>query len=201
MKRLFLFLLVFVLLFSMCGCKSVPEKEMTQTFSSFVSALKIYDRDAMTLLLTEFPDNTSYIYLDDIFNDEPYMKLYRNIYPNISYSVVSAEGNHLVVKVNMPNVQKLFTTVTAMVMAMVMDDASLKEKLAENDENAIILNQELMLAMAGEGKYEMMEQEYTLSFDKKDGEVLLVCDDQLRSFMTGNFFLSKNMTVEDIANS
>lgn len=185
---------------TLCACGGVPQQsEMEQTLAEFVAALKVYDREKMAELLTEFPDNSKYVYYDDIFNDAGYIEMYRLLYTELAYKVVSAEGNQLIVEAEMPNVQALYSNILALVLQMSLDDATLQEKLGENDENGSVLVREMMLAYVKQGyDTEKMTTNFTLSFEKKSGKTVLTCDDELRAFMTGNFFLSKSNTIENI---
>ncbi|MBQ7936391.1 MAG: hypothetical protein IJ333_08645 [Clostridia bacterium] len=202
MKRILAFCTVLMMLVSFSGCsRSFPKEDMEQTLAEFTEALKGYDREKMTSHLTEFPDHSQYVYLDDIFNDEAYMELYQLLYPQITYTVQSATDHQLIVDVTMPNVQMLYTNVMTLVLQMAMEDGELQQKLSESDENGIVLIQELMLAYVRQGnEVETMTQTFTLSFDAKDGKPVIVCDDQLRALITGNFFLSKNSTLAEIGN-
>ena len=101
----------------------------------------------------------------------------------------------------MPNVQNLFSVVSMSVMNMVMSDEVLQDKLDESDEYSLILLQESMIAFAEQGNYSMLEQTFTLSFGERGGVPVIVCDDELRAFMTGNLFLSKNITKSDVASN
>ncbi|PWM38726.1 MAG: hypothetical protein DBX52_06555 [Clostridiales bacterium] len=172
---------------------------MEETTALFTEALREYNREEMAVYLTQFPDNTAYVYLDDIFNDTGYIELYRMLYPNITYSIQSFEKNRAVIEYTMPNIQKLYTNVSAAVLNLALTDETLQQKLAENDENGIILIREMMLYYASSGNgIENMTQQFTLTFQKKEGRIVIVCDDALRALITGNFFLSKNMTQESI---
>lgn len=203
MKRFVLFLLAAVMLFSMAGCSGrLSQTEMEATLSDFTEALREYDRDAMTELLTEFPDNSAYVYLDDIFNDDPYIELYRVLFPDITYEIQAVKGNKLTVKYTMPNVQGLYSTVSALALQMAMSDESFQEKLSENDENGIVFIQEMMLYLALQGEdVETMTEEFTLTFKERGDQAVIVCNDELRALMTGNFFLSKNMREDEIGES
>lgn len=196
MKRFVLLLTVVAILLSSCSY-NVKNKE--DTLEQFTEALRVYDREAMTDLLTEFPDKTPYVYLDDIFNDDKYIELYRILYPEITYAVTSSENDRLVVEYTMPDVQALYTGVVAMVMNLAMSDESLVDKLDENEENGIILIQEMMLALARQGNsVTTTTREYTLSFKEENGKTVIVCDDELRALITGNFFLSKKSTLAEL---
>lgn len=199
MKRVLVALLIGVLLLSMCGCANKKETAMEQTVSAFMEALRVYDREQMTELLSEFPDKTPYVYYDDIFNDTQYMEMYRILFADLTYSVVKVEDGRLAVSVTMPNVQKLYSDISAMVLNMALEDEALLTKLSENDENASILVREMMLAYAKNGyEMEQITEEFTLSFATKEGKSVLLCDDALRALMTGNFFLAKNDTQAEI---
>lgn len=195
MKRFILLLSVFAIMLVSCSGAATAEK---QAFEQFSVALKTYNKQAMADLLTEFPDHTPYVYLDDIFNDQKYIELYRKLYTDITYAVKSTENDRITVEVIMPNVQKLYTDTAAYVMSLALTDPELVNKLDENEENGIILIQEMMLALAEqEGAVETMTEEFTLTFTEKEGKTVIVCDDQLRALITGNFFLSKNSTISD----
>ncbi len=195
MKRFILLLAVFAIMLVSCSGAATAEK---QAFEQFSVALKTYNKQAMADLLTEFPDHTPYVYLDDIFNDQKYIELYRKLYTDITYAVKSTENDRITVEVIMPNVQKLYTDTAAYVMSLALTDPELVNKLDENEENGIILIQEMMLALAEqEGAVETMTEEFTLTFTEKEGKTVIVCDDQLRALITGNFFLSKNSTISD----
>lgn len=199
MKRIVLFLLMIVMLFSFCGCSSVSSEDAESTLDQFVKALKVYDKTAMSEHLTAFPDNSAYVYLDDIFNDTGYMELYRLLYGDLSYEIKSYEDDQMVVSFTMPNVQKLYTDVSGLVLSLAMSDTTLQEKLAENDENGIVLIREMMLSLAAQNKgIEQMTEDFILTFKNGGEKALILCDDELKALMTGNFFLSKNTTLESI---
>ena len=189
MKRIFAFMAALAMLLGLGGCSNANQSVVDQ----FVRGLNEYDRTVMAECLTEFPNNESYVYLDDIFNDAKYIELYQLLYGDISYKVKKTKGNKMTVEVTMPNVQKLYTETAAYVMNIAMSDKTLTDKLDENEENGIILMQEMMLAFARqENTVEEMVQDYELTFRESEGRMLIVCDDQLRAMMTGNFFLSKS---------
>lgn len=200
MRKLAVLLAAVIVLLTCGGCSSgVSREAMEETTALFTEALREYNREEMAVYLTQFPDNTAYVYLDDIFNDTGYIELYRMLYPNITYSIQSFEKNRAVIEYTMPNIQKLYTNVSAAVLNLALTDETLQQKLAENDENGIILIREMMLYYASSGNgIENMTQQFTLTFQKKEGRTVIVCDDALRALITGNFFLSKNMTQESI---
>lgn len=193
MKRIVAFLAMIVMLLSLSACK-----HDTATIDRLFEGLKVYDRAVMSEVLTEFPDNSEYVYLDDIFNDEKYIKVYQALYKDIDYEIIKMDQYSAKVKVKMPNVQKLFTDVSAWVLSAALEDAELSNKLAENDYNGIILIQELMYAYATNGNYEVqtLETEFNLRFEEIDGRKCIVSDEELRALITGNFYLSKNTRGE-----
>ena len=202
MKKWISIMIIAVLLLTLCGCKGkFSRNEINDTLTQFIDALKTYDGDEMARHLTAFPDNGDYVYLDDIFNDEGYVRLYRIFYDQITWELVSVKKDKAVIKVKMPNVQNLFSVVSMSVMNMVMSDEALQDKLDESDEYSLILLQESMIAFAEQGNYSMLEQTFTLSFGERGGVPVIVCDDELRAFMTGNLFLSKNITKSDVASN
>ncbi len=203
MKRFFLLVVITVMLLSLTGCGvGVTDHQMEKTLSQFTEALKEYDRDAMAALLTEFPDNSAYVYLDDIFNDDAYIKLYQTLFSEITYEIKSCEKNQIVAEYSMPNIQELYSTVTALILQMALSDENLSQKLAEDDQNGIILIQETMLSFAEESHYvETMEQEFTLTFTEVGGKTVIECNDELRALITGNFFLSKSTTLDEVNNA
>lgn len=201
MKRIISLLIIAVIMvLSVCGCSpSIRKTAMEQTLSTFTEALKVFDREAMSAVLTAFPDNNGYVYLDDIFNDDPYVKLYQLLFADITYEIKSMEKNRAVVIYHMPDVQNLFISVSAAVMELAMTDENLQNKLVEDEKNGIVLIQEMMLSLAEQGKeIKEMSQEFTLTFTVQDNKTVIVCNDELRALVTGNFFLSKCMTVNEI---
>lgn len=193
MKRIVAFLSAFFMLLSLVACK-----HDTATIERLFDGLKTYDRSIMSEVLTEFPDNSEYVYLDDIFNDEKYIKVYQALYQNIEYEILEIDQYYARVKVKMPNVQKLFTDVSAWVLSAALEDAELGNKLAENDYNGIVLIQELMYAYAIGEDYEVetMETEFNLRFKESGAKTYIQCDEEIRALITGNFYLSKNIRGE-----
>ncbi len=193
MKRIVAVIVLICILFSFSACR----KDTAQIDRLF-EGLKTYDRSVMSEVLTEFPDNSEYVYLDDIFNDEKYIKVYQALYEDIDYEIIKMDQYSAKVKVKMPNIQKLFTDVSAWVLSAALEDAELSNKLAENDYNGIILIQELMYAYATNGTYEMqtLDAEFNLRFEEVDGKKYIICDEELRALITGNFYLSKNTRGE-----
>ncbi len=189
MKRIVTFAVLICMLLSIAAC----QKDTAQIDRLF-EGLKTYDRSVMSEVLTEFPDNSEYVYLDDIFNDEKYIKVYQALYKDIDYEIIKMDQYSAKVRVRMPDVQKLFTDVSAWVLSAALEDVELSNKLAENDYNGIVLIQELMYAYATNGNYEVqtMETEFNLRFEEMDGKKCIVSDEQLRALITGNFYFSKN---------
>ena len=189
MKRIMAFLATIVMLLSLSACKYD-----TATVDRLFEGIKNYDRSVMSEVLTEFPNNSEYVYLDDIFNDEKYIKVYQVLYEDIDYEIIKIDQYSAKVKVKMPNIQKLFTDVSAWVLSSALEDAQLSNKLAENDYNGIILIQELMYAYATNENYEveMLETEFNLRFKESGGKKYIQCDEEVRALITGNFYLSKN---------
>ena len=201
MKKIFALLIAVVLLFS--GCSSgITRDEIEDTVWDFTEALKVYDRDEMSGYLTQFPDNSPYIYIDDIFNDAEYIALYQTLFSDITYKIKSVEKNHAVVEYTIPDVQKLFATTSAHVLSLTLSNEMLAQKLAENEMTGINFIRELMRMYANTGdNVEIMTKEFTLTFQQEAGKTVIVCDDSLRALITGNFFLSKSITKESIENS
>jgi hypothetical protein len=193
MKRLIAFIVLFSILLSLSACQKY-EKQIDRLFEG----LKTYDRSIMSEVLTEFPDNSSYVYLDDIFNDEKYIKIYQALFSDIEYEIIKTNSRSATVKVKMPDIQKLYSDVSAWALSAALEDPELSNKLAENDYNGIVLIQELMYAYATNGNYEMqtLESEFNLYFERVNGKEYILCDDQLRALITGNFYLSKNIRSE-----
>ena len=189
MKRIVAFSAMIIMLLSLSACKYD-----TAIVDRLFEGLKVYDRSVMSEVLTEFPDNSEYVYLDDIFNDEKYIKIYQELYKDIDYEIIKIDQYSAKVKVKMPNVQKLFTDVSAWVLSSALEDAELSNKLAENDYNGILLIQELMYAYATNGNYEVqsLNTEFNLRFEEADEKKYIICDEELRALITGNFYLSKN---------
>jgi hypothetical protein len=188
MKRFWIWLLLLMLLLSLCGCN-----QKCETVDRLFDGLKEYDISAMSEVLDEFPDNSRFVYLDDIFNDEGYQKTYKLLYPSVEYKIVSVDKHFATVKVSMPNIQKLFSDASSVATAMALEDAELRNRLNESDFNGIILIQEIMYSYAQQpDRVEMMNETFKLRFNE-DGTI--VCNDSLRALITGNFFLSKNTRI------
>ncbi|MBQ7034839.1 MAG: hypothetical protein IJN34_03790 [Clostridia bacterium] len=201
MKRITALAVIFALVVILSGCGHKISREDAQSVvDPFFAALKEYDREAMSGYLTEFPDNTGYVYVDDIFNDEAYVKLYRQLYSSITYSIKSTNGTHVVLEVSMPNIHALYTDISARIMSLTLMDETLRDKLEENSENAVVLLQETMLSIASKDpeQIEKMTQEYTLTLQKKNGTYQIATDDEVRKLLTGNLFLAKSTTVESM---
>lgn len=195
MKRFILILVSVVLMLTSCSGVTSSEERLVEQFTT---AMKTYNKQAMTELLTDFPDKTPYVYIDDIFNDQKYVDLYRKLYTNISYEIKSSENDSITIEMTMPNIQKLYTDSAAFVMNLALSDTELINKLDENEENGVILIQEIMLAYADQkDAVETMTAEFTLKTVEEEGKLLIVCDDALRAMLTGNFFLAKNSTLFD----
>ncbi len=203
MKRIAAFAVIFALMTVLLGCSHKISREDAQSVvDPFFAALKVYDREEMGNYLSEFPDKTGYVYIDDIFNDEAYIKLYRQLYSSLTYSIKSTDGKSVVLEVSMPNIQALYTDISARIMNLKLMDESLRDKLAENSENAVILLQETMLSIATNNpeQIEKMKQEYTLTLKKEKGTYQIVTDDEVRKLLTGNMFLAKSTTVDSMNN-
>ncbi len=200
MRKIIAVLSIMVILLGFNGCSpSVSSNEMEKTIDQFMDALKIYDREAMTGYLDEFPDSSDYVYLDDIYNDEGYMELYRLTFGGLEYSIEDVNKNALTIQCTNTDIQNLYNNVTTMVMQMAISDETLQKKLDEDEENGIVLVRELMLSLARENKnLQRSTNTYTISFEKANGKVKLICDDELRTLMTGRFFLAKNMRISDL---
>lgn len=195
MKRFCIILMVLVLSVSLVACGS------NETVDGFFAAMKTYDRDEMKNYLSEFPDNSRYVYIDDIFNDQRYIDIYRALYSSIEYEIIDEAASKVTVEVTMPNVQMIYTQLSAIVLSMAMEDAELNAKLNENEYNGVILVQEFMYSKVSDDSYEvpMMTQQFVLTLAERDGKTKILCDDELRALITGNFFLSKNRK-KDVGN-
>ncbi len=204
MKRITALAVIFALVIVLSGCgHKIPREDAQGVVDPFFAALKVYDREAMSGYLTEFPDNSGYVYIDDIFNDEAYLKLYRQLYSSITYEMKSTDGMRVILEVSMPNIHALYTDISARIMSLTLMDETLRDKLEENSENAVILLQETMLSIAAKNpeQIEKMTQEYTLTMQKKNGSYQIVTDDEVRKLLTGNLFLAKSTTVETMNSS
>ena len=189
MKRFGALVILMAFLVSLSGCST-----KVAAVDRLFEGLRAYDRETMSEVLTEFPDNSRFVYVDDIFNDEGYCKIYRQLYSSIEYKVVSANSKTVKVKVTMPNVQKLYTEVSAWVMSEALNDPDLQGRLEENDTNGVILIQEIMYSYAVNQpeQIETITEEFQL-FLTEDGKIQ--CTDTLRALITGNLFLSKNIRI------
>ena len=200
MKKIISLFIILILLLSLTGCSSsISYEEMEETLSDFMEALKVYDREALTECLDRFPDSSEYVYLDDIYNDEGYMELYRLAFPELTYIVEEDDKNTLNITCTNADIQKLYVNVTAMVLELAISDETLQKKLNEDEGNGILLVRELMLSMARDpSNLQKATNSYTLTFKRKEGKVVIVCNDELRTLITGRFFLSKNMLASDL---
>ncbi|MBQ7090349.1 MAG: hypothetical protein IJN82_04450, partial [Clostridia bacterium] len=64
----------------------------------------------------------------------------------------------------------------------------------ENDTNAVILFQQLMLYEVVENNsVQQMTKEYVLTFDRSGDKVKIIADDSLCAFMTGDFSTTRNL--------
>ena len=190
MKRIVALLATLCLLCSLSACKKADTAVVDRLFEG----LMVYDRAIMSEVLTEFPDNTEYVYLDDIINDEKYIKIYQELYKDIEYEILKSDQYSVKVKVKMPDVQKLFTDVSAWVFSAALEDSTLSNKLAESDYNGVVLIQELMYSYVTNDDYQAqpLEAEFSLRFENSGGQKRIICDEELRALITGNFYLSKN---------
>ena len=73
MKRIVAIVVLLCVLCSFSSCRR-DESQIERLFEG----LKAYDRAVMSEVLTDFPNNSEYVYLDDIFNDEKYSVLKGN---------------------------------------------------------------------------------------------------------------------------
>lgn len=180
-------LLVFILMLS--GCSKHED-----TVDRFFEGLKIYDREIMGEVLNEFPDNSRFAYVDDIFNDEGYRKTYVKLFSSIDYKILATDGDIIKIRVTMPNIQRLYTEVSAWVLNQAIADAELQSRLEENEMNGVLLIQEIMYSYAinQPEKIEAITEDFELRFTE-DGKIL--CTDSVRALMTGNLFLSKNIRI------
>ncbi len=193
MKRFISLWILIVFLFSLSGC-SKQNKHVDRLFEG----LKVYDREIMSEVLTEFPDNSRFVYVDDIFNDEGYRKTYEKLFPSIEYKVVFINENYAKVEVTMPDLQGLYTEVSAWVLTQALNDTELQDRLEENEMNGVILIQEIMYSYAVNQPEQIrtITQEFQLTF-AEDGRIK--CTDSIRALITGNLFLSKNTYIDSNA--
>lgn len=193
MKRIVAIVVLLCVLCSFSSCRR-DESQIERLFEG----LKVYDRAVMSEVLTDFPNNSEYVYLDDIFNDEKYIKIYQTLYNDIEYEIIKLDQYSAKIQVRMPDIQKLFTDVSAWVLSAALEDTELSNKLAENDYNGVLLIQELMYAYATGENYEVqtMDAEFNLRFKEVGGKTYIESDEELRALITGNFYLSKNLRSE-----
>ncbi|MBQ4136557.1 MAG: hypothetical protein IJD67_00460 [Clostridia bacterium] len=194
--------LLFILVGCLGGCETAENegnKEYQALIDSFFVELKSYNVDGMREHLNVFPDKSEYVYLDDIFNDEPYQELYRILYPTLTYKVKSIENNIAIIEVTMPNIQQLYATTSMGVTNLALEDETLKQILMQDENKSIELIQQTMLAAARtEGKVHDMTVEFTLTFDRDGEKLMIMADDQLRALLTGNFYISKSQRIDEV---
>ncbi len=189
MKRFGTWMILIVFLLTLSGCSKHDE-----TLDRLFEGLKVYDREIMSEVLTEFPDNSRFVYVDDIFNDEGYRKIYEELFSSVTYKVISSDQNIVKIEVTMPNIQKLYTEVSAWVLTQAISDPELQARLEENELNGVLLIQEIMYSYAVNqpDQIETVTEEFQLRFTE-DG--LIQCTDSVRALLTGNLFLSKNIRI------
>lgn len=196
--------LLLVIVGCLGGCSStedVSNEEYKTLIDNFFVDLKSYNVDGMKEHLNVFPNKSEYVYLDDIFNDEPYKELYRILYPKLTYEVKSVESNIAIVEVTMPNIQQLYATTSMGVTNLALEDETLKQILMQDENKSIELIQQTMLAAARtEGRVNDMTVEFTLTFDREGDKLMIMADDQLRALLTGNFYISKSQRIDEIVN-
>ena len=172
----------------------ITRDEAVQTLERFVNALKSYDITGMTHCLSVFPDKSRDGTNDDMYNDLEYQQLYRAVFPSITYEVKSYSDNCATISVTMPNIKSLYQESAMKLQMGAMYNEELKEKLMENDTNAIVLYKQLMLNEAIENNnVQQMTKEYTLTFDRAGEAIQIIADDQLCAFMTGDFSTTRNL--------
>jgi len=194
MKRLGLFLIIICLGLSAVSCTgNASEADVDRVLAGFVAALKNYDREGMSRYLTEFPDNTGAAYTDDLFSDSSYVELYRSLYSDITYAVTMHEKNTVTIKIKMPNIGALYLDTCKYVEDLAKKNTALSEKLKGHN---IVFIQEMMRERSVD-TIEIMDAEFTLELVERDDALLIVCDDMLRSLMTGNFYQVRGESAVD----
>lgn len=191
---------VFYMNFSSSGANedtsydTVSRDEAIQTLDGFVTALKTYDISGMTPYLSVFPDKSRDGTIDDMYSDETYQQIYRKTFSSITYEVVEYSNNCATIKATLPDIKTLYQNATLKLNLGAMNNADLKDKLMENDTNAVILFQQLMLYEVVENNnVQQMTKEYTLTFDRSGDKVKIIADDSLCAFMTGDFSTTRNL--------
>ncbi len=173
---------------------AVSQEEASQTLNGFVDALKVYDIEKMTPYLSSFPNKTRDGTIDDMYNDEVYQTIYRHLYSSITYEIKEYKNNYATVSVTMPNIKQLYQNATLKLNLGAMNNEELKDKIMENDTNAIVLFQQLMLYEVTENNSaQQMTRQYYLTFDRSGEKVKIITDDQLCAFMTGDFSTTREL--------
>ena len=189
-KNIIALALATILLFSLTSCtNSSAEGAITSLFK----ALKTYDTEAITEVVTEFPNTNDCGVTYDLFSDEAYVVLFREAYGELTYSIDNIVENEssatVTLKMTHPDFKSAYSTAMYSVAALVFSDSKFYEQVM-SDETADIsyLVPQQMKNMYVNEKIETIETTYTLTLINDNGAWKINTDDQLKNLMSCNLY-------------
>lgn len=191
MKKLIAFIIITVTLLTTVGCSLLSGPRTT--VDSLFKALETYDADAITKLVTEFPNNDDCGVTYDLFSDEVYINLYKAAYTNLSFKVASLNTENknatMVVTVTHPDLKTAYTNATYSSMALLMSDEALYNDFMNNpDKDFSYLVPTQIRNMVQSGNVENIETTFTISLREDDDGWKIITDDELKNLISSNLY-------------
>ncbi len=201
-KKIIALVLVFVVALSVCGCATNSFAEQEQNvIHGFMNGLKIYSIDEMTNYIESFPNSDNSIYVNDVFSDENFVEVYKEANTHMSYTIADKKvDGAAVVTVTFVDIQKLYADTVATMFTSANTDEGLKELLMDENTDAQALIAAYMLNTLQNSDVETVTEEFRLTTYKDGNSFKIRTDDELKKLMTGKLSLSRNVTLDDIAN-
>ena len=179
-----------MLLFSFTGCAN---NSANGAVTSLFKALKTYDTEAITEVVTVFPDTNDCGVTYDLFSDEAYVALFQEAYDDLSYTVENVVENDntatVTLKMTHPDFKTAYSTAMYSVAALVFSDSKFYDQVM-SDETADIsyLVPQQIKNMYVNESIETIETNYTLTLTNENGNWKINTDDQLKNLMSCNLY-------------
>lgn len=174
-------------------CSACQENSVEGVVTSLFKALKTYDPDGISKIVTEFPNTDDCGVNYDLFSDEAYVTLFRTAYGNLSYTINSITKNENAATVALtmthPDFKSSYSTALYSVTALMLTDEKLyNQVMSDQEANISYLVPQQMKNMYLSKNIETITTDFTLELIKENDTWKIKTDNQLKNLMSCNLY-------------
>ena len=193
-RKIIAVVLILCMAVSLVSCNSSADAK--KVVKDFMTALSVYDVNAMAACVEDMPTNDDSVYIHDVFTEGYYVDLYKIANEdNFSFEIVSAKGNNVKVKVEMPDIYTLYQNTFMSVVSETLSNEELFNYVLDEENDPQLMVIALMIDSIENDGIDTIEEEFTLKLGKINGKTKIMINDQLEELMTSKLVLSQKQAL------